>query len=256
MRVMIEYSGKGKILIKVLVLSFVFNVGLLLTLAYVSYIKTDFGYRVLSKTGLLDYNHVDYRHNIEYRCLEGWANSLYKQHIEADVVFYGNSITYESDFQKFFPKLQVVNLGCNRDDLDDLIHRSFVICRVRPRKIFVLGGINRLMDITIEEFRSKYDILVDTIKRQNPNAQLFLQSILPVNVEMELGERYVDSIDKLKQANLVIKEIAVRKQCTFVDLYSIYQVQGSLPRRYTRDGIHLCADAYSIWAQVIRKYLD
>lgn len=240
---------------RALILSLVVNIGLILAFFYISCIKSDICYRVLSKTGFIEYDVANIRHQMEYRCLEGWSNSLSKQYINFDVVFYGNSITYESDFQKYFPQLHVSNLGCNRDDLDDLIHRSFLIKSVHPHKIFLLGGINSIINVSLEEFEHKYIALVDTIRKQNPYAQLYLQSLLPVNVEMEIGSRYRDCFRKIKEANKIIKIIALSKGCQYVDLYSSYQINDSMPRKYTRDGLHLYPEAYSIWAETIYPYL-
>lgn len=247
---------KESILTRVLLSSIVINVVSILMLLYICCVKTDLYKRVLSNYGLISYDSNTIRHQLEYRCLEGWANCLSKQSIKTDIVFYGNSITYESDFQQYFPHFNICNLGCNRDDLDDLIHRAFIIRNVQPRKLFVLGGINRFMEISLEEFNVKYATLVDTIKIQNPSVQLYLQSILPVNVEMEIGARYHGCVDKIKKANEIIKEISESKSCTYVDLYSAYQDMDTLPSMYTRDGLHLTPEAYSIWAQVIKPYVE
>ena len=252
---MMELIQKNSVFAKLIIISTVINVCLLFALFYIS-VKTDICYKVLAKVGIVDYDKDEYRHQVEYRCIEGWANSLRKLQVNVDVVFYGNSITYESDFQGLFPQTRICNMGCNRDDLDDMIHRSFIIHSVRPSKIFILGGINGLMDITLEEFEAKYITLVDTIRKQNPSAQLYLQSILPVNTEMELGSRYVADVDKIKKVNLIIKQISESKHCNYVDLYSAYQCHDSLPRKYTRDGLHLNSDAYAVWARVIKPYVN
>lgn len=227
-----------------------------IVIVYISCKKTDLCYRLLSKCGLVSYSVSRNRHHIEYRCLEGWANCLSKLNNNIDIVFYGNSITYESSFQQFFPQFGVCNLGCNRDDLDDMIHRAFIIKSVHPKKIFVLGGINRLMDITLKDFESKYELLVDTISSQNPSATIYLQSILPVNPDMELGVRYIDCLDKIKEANVIIKNIATNRKCIYVDLYNAYQDNDTLPSIFTRDGLHLKPDAYRIWATTIKQYVE
>ena len=222
-----KYEKNGFMLL--LFISLVINV-IMITSCGIACQKTDICKKLLAKIGLTDYNNAYTRHQIEYRCLEGWANCIKKYDNDRDVVFYGNSITYESDFHKLFPDIKICNLGCNRDDLDDMIHRSFIIKNVRPHKIFVLGGINSIINISLEKFGEKYNTLVDTIMNQNPTSQVYLQSLLPVNVEMDIGSRYVD-------------------------LYSAYQVNDSMPKKYTRDGLHLCPEAYSIWARVISPYL-
>lgn len=239
-----------------LILSLSLNVIMLVLLYYIACIKTDFFDRGLAKIGLSNYKIEESRYLIEKRCLDGWTNTLIKMNVSADVVFYGNSITYESDFQKFFPNLKICNLGCNRDDLDDLIRRSYMINSVTPRKVFILGGINRLIDVSNDDFRNKYETLVDTIVKQNPEAEVYLQSLLPVNTEMELGSRYAGYIDKIKDVNEIICRISKERRLEFVDLYSAYQVNNSLPRKYTQDGLHLNHNAYQKWAKFISRYLE
>lgn len=248
------YKSK-KIIITILLISVAFNILFFVSLLYITCVKTDLFERLIAKTGLIDCDSSDSRHQIDFRCLEGWANSLGKQPMPFDIVFYGNSITFESDFQSLFPNLNICNLGCNRDGLDDLIHRSFIIRSARPSKIFILGGINNIIDISLEELEAKYTIMVDTIIKQNPSSQIYLQSLLPVNIEMEIGSRYLSCQEKIKKANKIIKAISQTRGCYFVDLYSVYQVNDLLPREYTRDGLHLYPQAYEIWAQTISPYL-
>lgn len=235
--------------------SVLFNIVLIIILFYVVCVKTDIIYRFLARFDLATYSVVDTRHRIEFRCLEGWKNTLEKLNIDVDVVFYGNSITFESNFQNDFTQLKICNLGCNRDDLDDMIHRSFLINSVHPHKIFVLGGINGFVDIPLKEFQKKYRVLIDTIKYQNPHAKLYIQSLLPVNTDMEIGSRYLDCHDKIKKANAILRDISLEKECVFIDLYSAYQIHDSLPQEYTRDGLHLTPHAYTIWNQCISPYL-
>ena len=247
---------KRFVFIGILLWSLFFNIVLVVLLYYVIRIKTDFYDRLCAKMGYGSYSVVKNRHSIEHRCLEGWANSLSKMNIEADAVFYGNSITFRSDFRNDYPKLCICNMGCNRDDLDDMIHRSFLIKSVHPHKIFILGGINGLKDYSLQDFRKKYELLIDTIIKQNPNSKLFLQSLLPVNINYEIGSRYVGFQDKIKDANIIIQKIAEKKQCSYLDIYSLYHTNDSMPCRFTSDGLHLKPEAYSIWSRYLYSYLN
>lgn len=240
----------------ILYASLLYNLLLMVLLLYVVCVKTDLFCRFLAKFDVVTYSVADSRHRIEFRCIEGWANTLEKMKIDVDVVFYGNSITFESDFQRFFPQLVICNMGCNRDNLDDLIHRSFLIRSVHPEKIFVLGGINDFMNLTLDDFEKKYEVLVDTIKKQNPQSKVYLESLLPVNPKMEIGARYIGLQEKLKSANDIIRAISMEKKCTYIDIYSVYQFNDSLPQEYTRDGLHLYPKAYSIWSQFISSYIN
>lgn len=241
---------------RIFCVSLLFNIVLSIMLVYVVCIKTDLYDRLLSKVGVGTYSVAESRHHIEFRCIEGWANTLYKMNLEANAVFYGNSITFENNFQEDYPQLLLCNMGCNRDDLDDMINRAFMIGSVRPKKIFILGGINGFINVHLGDFKRKYEMLVDTIKAQNPHSQLFLQSMLPVNVNLEIGSRYAGKQEKIKEANEIIRDISLNKKCTYVDLYSAYQIHDSLPKEYTRDGLHLYPEAYSIWSRIISSYLN
>lgn len=238
----------------VLYWSIALNVIVVIMLLYVSCIKTDFGKRFLIKIGIIENSSISFSNRPEFSRIEGWANSLMKMDIKADAVFYGNSITFQSDFQKSFPQAKICNLGCSFDDLDDLINRSFITKSVQPDMIFILGGINKLYDITLDVFEQKYETLVDTIIYQNPQANIYLQSMLPVNPTLRYGKRYIHCINKIKDANQIIKRISNTKGCTYIDLYSLYSENDSLPSKYTEDGLHLKPEAYTLWSEKIAPY--
>lgn len=246
----------GKMKLKsFMITSLLMNVLLSSLLCYLIFWKTDLFDVFLARLGLSNYSSSYTRHQIEYRCLEGWANSLSKLHESCDVVFYGNSITFEGDFHNYFPDVKICNLGCNGDNLDDLIFRSFMIKYVNPSKIFILGGINHFNYISLNDFKKKYRIMVDSVRTQNPHAQIYLQSVLPFNSSMRLGIKYGGCQEKLKKANKFIFELSEEKKCVFIDLYSIYQENDSLPQRYTRDGVHLLPSAYTKWANILSSYI-
>ena len=234
--------------------SFLLNV-LFVALFCWSCIKTNVINEILVQLGFKKSMDIPYKNKPEYLLAEAWANSLSKLGVEADAVFYGNSITYDSDFQSLFPNMKICNMGCKGDDLDDLINRSFVISCVKPKKIFVLGGINTFSQISLEEFKFKYQLMVEKIKKQNPTAQIYLQGMLPVNVNMLYGKQYMNSKDKIKVGNDIIKGIATSSGMVYIDLYSLFQEKDSLPLNYTDDGLHLNKEAYYIWANYIEKYL-
>lgn len=234
--------------------SIVLNVIVGTMLIYVSCIKTDFGKRCLIKVGIVKRDTIPFSWHPEFPRIEGWANSLTKMKIKVDAVFYGNSITFQSNFQDSFPQAKICNLGCNFDDLDDLINRSFLIKSVQPDMIFILGGINKFYNTSLDVFQKKYELLIDTIICQNPQAQIYLQSMLPVNSSLRYGKRYSHCANKIKDANLIIKRISDTRGCTFIDLYSLYSESDSLPSEYTEDGLHLKPEAYTLWSAKISPY--
>lgn len=248
----IRFTDSRKFVLVLLVISLLFN----FVVGYVIAKKTDLIEKVFYKLGYVENPQMVSKRKIEFRCIQGWENTLYKMNVDADIVFFGNSITYESNFQQVFPDLKIVNMGCNKDIIDDLINRAFMIKSVHPKKIFVMGGINNFNATPLDEFKIKYETLVDSIRIYNPDANIFLQSILPVNPTKGVGKIYVDCVNKIKDANKIIEKISRNSNCTYIDLFSAYQVNDTLPQKYTRDGLHLYPKYYDIWADVIKPFVE
>lgn len=252
-----QKSRKGFIVS--LVLSLVANVVLLSGVFYIG-MKTEYFKRIEKRLGF--YNKIDEETTdceikpevrCDYWCIQGWTNTLVKLNYDADVVFFGNSITRGGNFQNFFPNEKTCNLGYPGDNLEGMMFRVEQIKAVNPEKVFVMAGINGLQGQAECVFESEYQCLVDSIKNSVPNAEVYLQSILPVNHSMA---NIYASEDKIKKANGIIKAIATRSGCVYVDLYSLYEKDGEMPQELTRDGVHLFPEAYERWMEEIREYIE
>lgn len=216
-------------------------------------LKHDIFKNALIERGFIKQNPEE---RMDYQCLLGWENSLVKMNYKADVCFIGNSITYGSDFQKDFPNKKIVNLGYSGDRIEGMIIRQKQISAVKPDKIFVMAGINDLSKSYMNDklFHDSFCDLVDSIQNNNPTSRLYLQSILPVNHKMNTS---LCSSERILKANLMIKEIAEKRNAFFIDLYSLYADDNNeLPEKYTYDGLHLYPNSYDIWRDAIRKYMD
>lgn len=190
----------------------------------------------------------------DYWSIQGWTNTLEKLHLDMDVVFFGNSITCESSFEKYFPHVKICNLGYPGDNTDGMLLRINQIKAVNPEKIFVMAGINGLHAQTEKIFTEKYATMVDSIKQAAPTAKIYLQSILPVNPSMKAG--IVVKKEKIARCNELVRNIAEEKGCVYIDLYRLYAVDRIMPEELTRDGVHLYPKAYDRWAEEIRRYVE
>ena len=227
---------------------------LLLTLGvYVGCFKTTFVTRQLQNWGLQE---KDETLIADFWCIRGWTNTLVKLNLEVDAVFFGNSITSGCNFEKDFPELAICNLGYPGDYISGMLRRVDQIKAVHPKNVFVMAGINGLCSMSEHEFANKYSLLVDSIKKVVPDANLYLQSMLPVNPTMSAGKQYMGKTEKIRIGNETIQMIARKKGCVYIDLFSLYAKDGIMPPELTRDGVHLYPDSYDRWADEIRKYLE
>lgn len=106
------------------------NILLLLLLIVVVY-KSQYYKKVLQKLDIAEKLPTD---ALDYWALNGWTNTLQKLDYDADIAFFGNSITCMSDFQKSFPDKKVINLGYPGDTMKGMVLRMAMLKAVEPEK--------------------------------------------------------------------------------------------------------------------------
>ena len=216
-------------------------------LYYVVFVRTDFPKRMIAKL-----KHEAYvPERADRDCVTSWNNCIEKLDMEVDVVFFGDSETAGGDFQKAFPKVKSINLGYIGEDVKGMLRRVEAIKAVKPKKVFLMAGINGLQQQTMEEFEYWYTALVDSIRNAMPEAELYIESILPVTGYSD----YCDN-EKIRNANHIVRKIADERGQTYVDLYSQYADDGALPDQMSYDGLHLTEEAYAIWYNAIIGFVE
>lgn len=188
-----------------------------------------------------------------HKCIEGWTNCINQLRIKADVVFIGDSLTYNAKLADVFPDYTVANLGLRGDAVQGVIDRIEQIKALRPSKLFIMIGLNDVGSTPVDDFYLKYSVLVERLLSFMGKGEIYLQSILPVN-----SINYNISCDYRQVAvyNSVIQRIATEKQIAFINLYELYSSGDCLLPYYTNDGIHLKDDAYTLWYDTLKTILN
>ena len=178
------------------------------------------------------------------KCLQAWTNFLRQMNVKADIVFFGDSLTYYGDFSSVFTGKVVSNLGLRGDTIKGMIERVEQVKLLEPKVVYLMAGINDVGGVSANDFCCLYTILVEILLQLDSIESLVIQSILPVNTE-----RFKISCDnrQIRACNSRISEIAHEHGLRYIDLYSLYDKEGQLPQSLTKDGLHLNADAYQIW---------
>ena len=184
------------------------------------------------------------------KCLQAWTNSLRQMNAKADIVFFGDSLTYYGDFASVFPDKVVCNLGLRGDNIQGMIDRVEQVRILEPKKVFLMAGVNNLTASSTEEFKELYCRLVCAFFKQIPSVELIIQSLLPVN-DRDFFIR--SNNEKIVACNNMILSIANKFKLNHLDLFSHYVIDGILPMDYTNDGIHLRPGAYDAWYHLLRK---
>lgn len=185
--------------------------------------------------------------------VRGWNNTMQKLDYDADIVFFGDSITAVSDFRRYYPNKKIVNLGYPGDGLVGMLDRVSGVISVKPEKIFILGGINGLNNDNIEESIETYKNILDQLKYGLPSADIYVQSVLPISKESESD---ICSNTTIRDFNKRLEQLADEYGLDYIDLYSEYDVNGYMNPELTIDGLHIWPDAYDRWAEKLKSYID
>ena len=168
------------------------------------------------------------------------------------IVFLGNSITEGFEFDKYFTKLKIINLGINSDHIDGLIERiQYSVIDLQPSKLFILIGIN---DIGAQDSDStiltNYKKLLKIIATNIPDTKVFVHSILPTTAQWKNCPP-----EKIVRLNHQINELVIQHKFTWIDIYSLFVNKNSfLKSDLTRDGLHLNHKGYLVWANELNRF--
>lgn len=199
--------------------------------------------KVLIKLGLTTEKDPTRDHN----ALLGWQASLESMNYKADVAFFGDSITKNNRWQDYFPGIAVCNLGYSGDTVAGLLERTGMVRAVNPDKVFILIGVNNMgKGRYLENLSEGYRQLVDQLREDLPQAQLYMASILPTCPPSDVSNQ------QILEANQMIQALAAELDIPYIDTHSQFvDGQGQLVEAYTKDGVHLSQQGKDLLAQCL-----
>lgn len=174
-----------------------------------------------------------------------------------DIVFFGNSLTNGCEWHELFNNPHVKNRGISSDVIQGLYDRCDVMLKGKPRKIFLLCGVNDIShNLSADSIATAMENLVAHIKELSPKTKIYLQSLLPINNDFRRYKAMIGKEDTIVECNKRFEQIAKRQKVTWIDLYSKFADEnGKMPKKYTNDGLHLLGPAYLIWRDAVAKYV-
>lgn len=171
-----------------------------------------------------------------------------------DIVFLGNSITDGGEFHELFGMDNIKNRGIRSDIITGVEKRLGQVTGGKPRKIFLLIGINDVSHgHSVDRLAARYENLVKRIREESPETELYLQSVMPINNGFKRYKNLIGKEKTIKAFNSHIREIADRHGARYVDLWPfLTDSRGNLNREFTNDGLHLNGRGYRVWTNGIK----
>lgn len=174
-------------------------------------------------------------------------------------LFLGDSITDFYDLDKYYSDMPVVNSGISGNTTDDILNdmkkRAY---QYNPSKVFLLIGTNDLIhDKSNEEIVENVKKIIEGIKENRPKAEIYLESIYPVNRALSPSMVNVRKNDDIKEINKELKKYCKDNKITYIDMYDLLKDEDdNFDSKYTKDGLHPNDEGYEVITKEIKKYLD
>ena len=174
---------------------------------------------------------------------------------EGEVVFLGDSITDIAEWGEIWKNKNVRNRGISSDNTFGVLARLDEVLSSKPKKIFIMIGINDIARNTPDEvIVANYRKIVQRIRTESPKTRLYLQSVLPTNNEFTEFKRHQNKDEHIRAVNAALQGIAAENGAVWVDLYSAFlDESGKMDKRYTNDGLHINGYGYEKWKAVLRE---
>lgn len=140
-------------------------------------------------------------------------------------------------------------LGEEKPVIDKLAEKQYT-------DIFLTFGENELgwkyPDIFIEDYRK----LLKAVRERQPDAKLYIQSVLPVSAEVSQKNEDNTNNTRIRQYNELLRKLAEDESVTYVDVAAAVQdADGNLPKEAATDGIHPGKNYNKKWADLIAQHV-
>lgn len=172
-----------------------------------------------------------------------------------DIVFLGNSITHGGEWAELFNNKHVKNRGIGGDRAEWLFDRVDYLIAGKPKKLFLMIGINDLSSgRTPEAVLADIKRLVEMFGEGSPKTKIYIQSVLPIN-EIQRPS-YSHLPPHIITVNDGLRQICAEKGLTYIDLHPVLSDgEGRLNADYSFDGLHLTGEGYLRWTEAVKGYV-
>ncbi len=174
---------------------------------------------------------------------------------EPGIILLGDSLTDEGEWAELLENPNIKKRGISGDTTNRILNRLNEIVDSKPKKIFLMVGINDLVNDgkSVEQILEVYKNILTDLRNKIPNTEVFVQSVLPVNNKVT---RYWQNNNHVLKLNSYLRDLAKEFTYQYIDVFShLLDSQNQLDAQYTLDGLHLNGQGYLVWKEVIKKYV-
>lgn len=121
------------------------------------------------------------------------------------------------------------------------------------KRVYLMFGVNETGWVNADIFIDDYKKILEDIRATHPEAEIYVQSVLPVSQAVSDTHSYVKN-DKISQYNELLRKMAEEEKVTYVNVAEAVSVNGVLPDDAALDGIHLNQEYCQKWLAYLTEH--
>ena len=178
--------------------------------------------------------------------------------IDENNLFVGDFNTEKLEFSEDFDNyvIEADEKMTTSDLLNDLKNKVYIY---NPSAVFIQLGINDLNEgSSTDEIIENLKDIISGIKENRPNAKIYLESIYPINKDVDDYDDEIIDVDMedIIEVNKEIKTLASSKKITYLDIFDILSAEDELNSDYTDNGVYINENGYKQILKKIRSVID
>lgn len=122
------------------------------------------------------------------------------------------------------------------------------------KKVYIMLGINDMGVGDLDYFMNHYTDMVNQIHEWQPDAIIYIMSIMNVSAERNAQGDYINN-EAIRVRNERLKELDNGRDTFYLDINSaVCDENGCLNAEYTFDGVHLYAQYVPLWTDYLKTH--
>ncbi len=122
-------------------------------------------------------------------------------------------------------------------------------------KVYIMLGTNELGWVYSNLFIKKYAEIIDALQAINPDALIYVQSILPVTKSKSAKDKIYNN-PKINQFNALLSKMAEEKKIYYLNVAeAVADSKGNLPEGSAYDGVHLKKTYCQKWLEYLKCHI-
>ena len=131
---------------------------------------------------------------------------------------------------------------------------SYMMQHNTYQKIYLCIGINELGTGGTERFQQEYWKVLKKLRKWQPDAIIYVQSILPVSAVQNAKDAVINNTN-IRDKNVAIAQLIDGIQIIYLNINEVFEDENhNLRQEYTFDNVHLYAQYYSQWIDYLKKH--